>query len=154
PDGSLAATTGGNDNETFLWKTADAALVHRLAGKGRTVWSVGWGPDGKSIALGNTSRYQSDNDQGPIERAFHLADLELTPASDAPFPRAGPARGAPSLKKVDATPLAVERNGATTATIKLKKAYDEVRCYTLLPDDRVAVGAEFGLYLCDARTGQ
>ena len=28
------------------------------------------------------------------------------------------------------------------------------RCFTLLPDDRVAVGAEFALYLFDARSGQ
>ena len=50
--------------------------------------------------------------------------------------------------------LAVERNGATAAPIKLETAYDKVRCYTLLDGDRVAVGAEFGLYLFDARTGQ
>ena len=154
PDGTLAATTGGDDNETFLWKTADATLVHRLAGKGRSVWSAGWGPDGKTIAWGNTSRPQAYNDRGPIERTFHLADLELTAASGAPLARAREQRGATGLKRVDDSTLAVERNGASTATIKLQDAYDLVRSYTLLPGDRVAVGADFGLYLCDARTGQ
>ena len=39
-DGSLAATTGGDNNETYIWKTADASLTQSLTGKGRTVWSA------------------------------------------------------------------------------------------------------------------
>src|SRR5262245_37205381 len=32
--------------------------------------------------------------------------------------------------------------------------YERVHCYTLLPGDRAAVGADFGLYLFDARSGR
>ena len=39
PDGTLAATAGGDDNEIHLWKTADATPVHRMASKGRTACS-------------------------------------------------------------------------------------------------------------------
>ena len=33
PDGTLAATAGGSDNEMFLWKTADATLKPIFGGK-------------------------------------------------------------------------------------------------------------------------
>jgi WD40 repeat protein len=154
PDGSLAATTGGDDNETYIWKTADASLMQRLTSKGRTVWSTGWTSDAKAIAWGNTRRFKSENDRGPIERTFRLADLELAPAHDDALVRAWPVHGAITSKHVDDTTLAIERNGATTATIRLSGKYDMVRCFTLLPNDRVAIGADRGLYLFDARSGQ
>jgi WD40 repeat protein len=154
PDGSLAATTGGDDNETYIWKTADVSLSQTLTGKGRAVWSLGWSSDGKAIAWGNTNRIQSLSDLGPIEQTFHLAELELAPAHGNALVRARPARGAIALKRVDNTTLKIERNGATAATIKLSRKYDRVNSFTLLPDDRVAVGANFGMYLFDARSGQ
>ena len=59
PDGTMAATAGGNSNEIYLWRLTDAAPLHRLAGKGKPNWSAGWSPDGKSIAWGNTSKFTS-----------------------------------------------------------------------------------------------
>ena len=47
PDGKLAFTSGGNDNECSVWKTADGAIVHKIVGKGKAVWAVGWSRDGK-----------------------------------------------------------------------------------------------------------
>jgi len=40
PDGTLAATTGGDDHDTFIWRLTDAEVIHRLAGHGRGVWAV------------------------------------------------------------------------------------------------------------------
>ena len=57
PDGTMAATAGGSSNEIYLWRLADASSLHRLAGKGHAAWSAGWSPDGKSIAWGNTFKF-------------------------------------------------------------------------------------------------
>ena len=155
PDGSLAATTGGDNGETYIWKTADGSVTQSLTAKGRAVWSTGWSSDGKAIAWGNTYRFQSHNDRGPIEHTFRVADLELSAAHGDAFVRARPAQGAISLKRVDDTTLAIEpRRAQTAATIKLTREDDSVNSFTILSDDRVAVGGVHRLYLFDARTGQ
>jgi len=52
----------------------------------------------------------------------------------------------------------VQREGQTQTSLKFSleydKKYNRVRCTTLLPGDRAAVGSEFGLFLFDTRTGQ
>jgi WD40 repeat protein len=48
----LAATAGGNDNEIHLWDAETGKLVRSLVGVGRAIWSVGFSPDGRSIAWG------------------------------------------------------------------------------------------------------
>ena len=82
PDGILAASTGGNDSETYLWRTADAKPLHRLVGKGRTNWSAAWSRDGKAIAWGNTRRGSTLRANCPVERAFLLTNLEPAEAPD------------------------------------------------------------------------
>ena len=109
PDGTMAATAGGNSHEIYLWKLADASSFHRLAGKGKPNWSAGWSPDGKSIAWGNTPSYASDNDWGPLERSFTLADLEFGPSPDASYRRARESRGSLSLQRTGPTSLEVKQ---------------------------------------------
>src|SRR5262249_22018183 len=72
PDGGLAATGGGDNHEMYLWRTADAAVVARLGGRGQTPLSAAWNPDGKSIAWGNGHHFTSENDRGPLEHSFRL----------------------------------------------------------------------------------
>ena len=48
----LAATAGGNDNEIHLWDAESGKLTRALVGVGRAIWSVGFSPDGRSIAWG------------------------------------------------------------------------------------------------------
>src|SRR5208337_3276904 len=117
PDGMLAATAGGNDDEIHVWKTADAAPVHRLAGRGRAPFSAAWGPDGATIAWGNTSHAVNQNDQGPLERTFRLATLEFASAPDASFRRAQPTRGTLALVSTGNTTVAVRQDDRTLATL-------------------------------------
>ncbi len=51
-DGTLAVTTGGDDNETYVWKVADGSVVRRFAGSGKSVWGVGWGQGWEIHRLG------------------------------------------------------------------------------------------------------
>ena len=153
PDGTMAATAGGSSNEIYLWRLADASPLHRLAGKGHPAWSAGWSPDGKSIAWGNTSKSTSYNDKGPLERSFTLADLEIGPSPDASYRRARESRGSLSLQRIGPTSLEVKQQDAVVAKIAPSDPSDTIHSFSFVTGDRVAVGAEFGVYLFDARTG-
>ena len=149
----MAATAGGDSNEIYLWKLADASPLHRLAGKGKPNWSAGWSPDGKSIAWGNTPKFTSDNDRGPLERSFTLADLEFGPSPDASYRRARESRGSLSLQLTGPTSLEVKQQDAVVAKIAPPYPHESIRSFSFVTGDRVAVGTDFGLYLFDARTG-
>ena len=84
PDGGTAATGGGNDSEIFLWDSGTGNTQKKLVGKGRSVWSVGFARDGRSIAWGKTfnqAGYSMYQIYGPLEQSFQLRgtgrDLEL-----------------------------------------------------------------------------
>ena len=154
PDGTLAATAGGNDNEIHLWKTADATPVHRPASKGRAAFSAAWSPDGATIAWGNTNQGGQLEAKNPLERTFRLADLAFAAAPDASFRRAQPTRGSIALASTGNTTVAVRQGDQTVATLAMSYTYETIRCFTLLPGNRAAVGTTYGLYLFDTRTGK
>ena len=154
PDGTVAATAGGNSHEIYLWKLTDASPLHRLAGKGKPNWSAGWSPDGKSIAWGNTFKFTSWNDQGPLERSFTLADLEIGPSPDASYRRARESRGSLYLEPTGPTSLEVKQQDAVVAKIAPPYPGETIRSYSFVTGDRVAVGGDYGVYLFDAEPGQ
>jgi WD40 repeat protein len=117
--GKLAATTGGDDNESYVWKTADAALVCRLAGRGRTPWSAAWGKDGSTIAWGNTKTAAASTASQPLERSFSLTDLAFGPIPDAGFRRAQTSNGSLSLEVAGRTTVAVRIGSLTATELKL-----------------------------------
>jgi len=153
-DGKLAATGGGDDDEIYIWKTANAEPITRLNSKGNGVWAVGWSKDGKVIGWGNTNAGKSFENGQRLERTFHLADLEFGEAPDADFRRSQLTRGPLSLdRNDDLTKLVVQQNNKIAAQFSLSK-YDRVLSATLLPNNTAAVGAWSGLYLADTRSGK
>jgi WD40 repeat protein len=154
PDGKLAATGGGDDDEIHIWKTAAAEPVVRLESRGKNVWGVGWSKQGKVVAWGNTNAGKAFENGQRLERSFNLADLEFAGAPDDGFQRALLSRGPLSLERNDdMTRLLVQQNAKTLAQFNLGK-YDRVLSATLLPNNTAAVGAWSGLYLTDTRTGK
>ncbi|MBV8268120.1 MAG: caspase family protein, partial [Planctomycetaceae bacterium] len=153
PDGTVAATAGGNSHEIYLWKLKDAAPIKRLVGKGKRIFSVGWSPDGKSIAWGNTTKVISWNDRGPLERSFSLADLGIGPSPDTSYRRARESRGSLSLQPTGPTSLEVKQQDAVVAKIALPYSSEAIYSFSFVMGDRVAVSAGYVLYLFDARTG-
>jgi WD40 repeat protein len=152
PDGKLAATSGGSANEISVWRTDTGALVQRMAGRGRSVVSCGWGPDGKTIAWGNTLKPTAYNDYGPLERAFQPADLQLVPLPSVRFSRARPSRDGASLQRTGEYSIVFNEPGQAARALGLGQR-ERVLCSTLLPDRRAAVGSSHGLFLFDTRTG-
>jgi WD40 repeat protein len=152
PDGTLAATADAV-GEVHLWRTADGALVHRLAGRGKTGFSTGWSKDAQTLAWGTTFRANLLTGLSPLERTFRLTDLELGPAPAEEFRRAQTARD--SLRLTALGPwVGVMRGSQLVARLTTTLDHDQVRCGTFLPGDRVAVGANYGLYLYDARSAK
>jgi WD40 repeat protein len=147
PDGTLAASAGGNDSETYLWKTRDGAVVRRLAARSRTPWSAAWSAAGHRIAWGNEP-------DGRLERTFALDALELGGQPAGAFVRARLRRdGQPiTLKRVEEQAL-VQQGDKTLCTIDLGD-YEVPRCVSVVKGDRVAVGTSAGLYLHEVKTGK
>ena len=153
PDGRVAATAGGNANEIYLWRMTDAAPLHRLVGKGKLNWSAAWSTDGKAIAWGNTPKFTSSNDQGPLERSFSLTEFGFGPSPNANFRRARESRGSLLLQRTSSTSLEVKQRGATVATIVSPNPFETIRSFSFVTGDRVAVGTNYTVYLFDAETG-
>ena len=153
PDGTLAATAGGNDNEIHLWKTVYATPLHRLVGRGRGAFSAGWSPDGQAIAWGNSNEGSTLDAVGPLERAFRTADLELFSAPSANFLRSRTASDSTTLGRSGVNAVVLRRGEATVATIKTVDTREIIKCFTLLTGHYAAVGTNFGLLLADTRSG-
>jgi WD40 repeat protein len=72
PDGKLAATGGGSDMEIYLWDIRSGNVKQRLAGKGKRIWSVGFGRDGRTVAWGKTFGQENLFEHGKLEQSFEL----------------------------------------------------------------------------------
>lgn len=156
PDARLAASAGGDDNEVFLWSIKDGSTVRVLKGKGQGVWSAGWRADGKSIAWGNTARFENLNDWGPLERSFSLTELQIEGLPIGSYQRAVVERGSVALEHGDEDTTVVKRGAEKTATLRMNPdAEGSVRCYTLLSSGRAAIGTAYGgIYVHNTITGE
>ena len=72
PDGRIAATGGGSNNEIRLWDPRTGKLIRTLAGVGRAVWSVGFSADGERIAWGGARVDGSPYALAKLEHSLRL----------------------------------------------------------------------------------
>ncbi|MCP4678778.1 MAG: hypothetical protein GY854_25480 [Deltaproteobacteria bacterium] len=169
-DGVTVATGGGNDHEIFLWDINSGAVKKQIGGEGKTVWSVGFGNDGNSIAWGkrfDQTGYNSYQLNGPLERSFSLraggvAQVGLGPIllSDTGYTRALESMGAWSVqtvnRKVHRT-LQISKGGRVVSEIvrDATSGFDH-RAYTLTPDARYVIsgGANGELAAYDVSSGR
>lgn len=156
-DGQLAATCDG-PGEIFVWQTSDGRVVQKLAGSGHVAFSAAWNAEGTAIAWGNTNKNRVVNAPSPLERAIEISNLEISSASPAAFLRARVERGNTKLQSSGKTTVDVLRGDQKQTTLQFNTDYERqnnsVRSFTLVTGERAAVGASFGLYLFDTRTGK
>jgi hypothetical protein len=152
PDGKLAVTTGGNDHETFVWKTDDAGVVLTLKGAGRSTWGVGWGADGKSIAWGNTNRGGTQLGKTPLEQVFHLDTLEIGELGEGKFQRCTLTADGYSLTPHDLYSYDLKRPDQPAVVLTTPHKGERIYNATLLPGARAVLGGSDSLWLVDLRT--
>jgi WD40 repeat protein len=104
-DGRMVATGGGDGNEIYLWDPSNADVLHKLTGNGSSVWAVGYGKDGKSIAFGTTIDSLDQSAHGPLEKTILLGEapenriaVDSSVRSPSGFIRAAEQAGGFSLK--------------------------------------------------------
>jgi WD40 repeat protein len=173
PDGKIAATAGGDAQEIYLWSLANGAEIRKLVGRGRPVWSVGFAPDGRSIAFGMTSwrkdrlgRAPELNDRGPLEQVLILDQgeglgvaLDGKVEGETGFLRAVDRWGDDQLRTGPTghdPVLQVLRSGAVIQEIRRDptSGYNH-RCFTWTPNGKQIVSGGTGgfLTLYDSATG-
>ncbi len=153
PDGRLAVTAGGRNNEIHLWDARSGALVKALEGRGASVLAVGFSSDSRQVAFGQASILRSIHDRGPLEFVLplpgpdtHIGLLARDSMHARNFIRAAAAAGELSLAHrrggefgYDAE-LDISRNGKRIATIQRDEASGFTHnAYTFTPDGKAII---------------
>jgi WD40 repeat protein len=150
PDGTLSASTGGDDHETYIWKTSDGSVVQRIVGGGKGVWSVAWGEDGKTILRGTINRGSGIPPTRPLEGAFRLDALDHGRAPPRQLLAQMNLDGY-ALEQPDFFRLTVKRGGQEYFTFSTAETHDRIYSATLAGDDQLVVGGSYRLYLIDLK---
>ncbi len=146
PDGQFAATTGGDFNETFIWKIADGSVVHRIQGSGKSVWSVAWGMDGKTIVWGAINRGSAFPENRPLEQAFKLDAFQLATVPER-FVRAQTNFGGYSVSRTNLENIVVKKDGQEFFTFNRNN--EVLYAATILKGDQMVVAGATNLMLVD-----
>ncbi len=140
-DGKWAVSAGGDQNDGFVWRTADASVVQPLYSLGLAAFTVGWRPDGKGIGFGR---------RGTLERGLAFADMkiDLKPVTDG-YLKAQLVRDDKALEVRDGKLVAID-DDQVLATFQ--PAGDRITCATWLDDGLALAGGTNGVYLFDTAT--
>lgn len=152
-DGTLAVSSGGDLNETIVWRVANGAVIRRLAAPSQGLWAVGWGKDGKSLAWGAINNRLPDG-LCPLEQTFWLSEFVSGGIPDpAAFQRHIRDDGSFSIKVDGFFKFTVSENGKPLYQYT-SPAGNRIYSVTILPGKGVVVGGSFSMLLLDLRTGK
>ena len=151
PDGRTAATGGGSAQEIYLWDLTTGQVKNKMMGKGKTIWSVGFAEDGRSIAWGKKWGSSSVFAHGSLEQSFRIrsgsgtGDLSMGRelSSDTGYGRAIESAGAWSIRTKDGKvhkTLQILENGRVVHEITRGSADGyKHESLTLTPDGRTVI---------------
>lgn len=148
PDSKLVVSTGGENNEIYIWNAADGKVVHDLNGKGQTPAAVAWSPDGKQFAWAT-----GDVDKAKF-RAFRLEDLELSSEPVKGFTSGSDKQGEWSLLRIQGGGLAVKQGDKILHALDLGSAREKAYSYSWLKDGRAVIGGIGQMYLVDPKANR
>ncbi|QTA81816.1 WD40-repeat-containing [Desulfonema limicola] len=152
PSGRFVATGGGNQKEILLWNPENGRILSRLEGGGQTIQAVSFSKDGQYIGWGQTLKYKSTNNKGPIENRFDLVNLIVSKGS--PPVRAVEQTGEYSLEAERGGPdnytykLIIKKSGRRNAVINRDKTNGHRHsAYTFTPDGQHVLSGGFSGFL-------
>lgn len=153
------AVTGDSISRIRLWDSKNGATLRKLDGRGQSMISAGWSPDGQAIGWGTRIADVATDVGGPLERTFCFRNLDFGPPPDKTFLRSRPALGGLQMgfnlgeTPVNMRKVVITQNGTLVSSFTIPQPYDQVRCYTLLPDGRAVIGTQSGAYLINQKSG-
>jgi predicted Zn finger-like uncharacterized protein len=149
-DGKYIATSNGPSNATIIWQR-DGKRLHILRGEGSPPFSAGWSKDGKAIAWGHKLNINGDYlSRRPLAAALDLSELQFLVKPDLKdFRRA--------VLKLDGATL-IPNHHEAGRMVRDGKNYDcrvwennESHGGTLMPNERLIIAGNTGLYLYDTK---
>lgn len=152
----LVASTGGDDNETWLWNPKTMSPVHEIKGKGKNVVAIDFGNNGQLIGFGNKGIGSTIKATAPLHRAFYLQPLG--PLWENQSSLDDYHRTFPSVdgKTIKASGTGYQPDLSINGhTVTWPKKNDTITCFTYTPDGETAVvGSYFALYKFNGTTGE
>jgi len=105
PGGQWVATGGDEQGALLLWHAHTGEVLSQLAGRGRTIYAVGFSPDGRYLSWGHTPEASAPHTLGSLEYRFDLTQLVRLPGG---LPEAMAIR---AQVRLGALTLVTERSG-------------------------------------------
>src|SRR5262249_49646029 len=104
------AITGDVISRIRVWNSTTGATRLKLDGRGRTMFTAGWSPDGQAIAWGVRALTETIDVPGPLDRTFCLRNLDFGPPPDKTFMQQRARIGALSMgSDISETPVNVHK---------------------------------------------
>ena len=152
-DGTLAVSSGGDENETIVWKVSNGSIVNKFAAPSKGLWAVGWGKDGKSLAWGSINNKLADG-LCPLEKTFWLSDFVTTGMLDpTAFQRHVWNDGTFAIQVNSFFKFTVFEKGRPSYQYTSGDG-DRIYSVTILPGKGIVVGGSFAMVLLDLKTGK
>jgi WD40 repeat protein len=151
--GKWIASTGGNNNEIYVFDAETMTVHHRITSDGQAVFSLGFGDRNGKFYFGNVNDGYTWEANCSIRRSFSVNDLQVYANPNGNYNRTY-IYGNHII--FDFHPKLFNRTiRIGTNEIELPKNYDTIHCYTLTPDGKYAlVGSDFSLVRIDTATGK
>ncbi len=152
--------TGDSVSGIRVWDPATGRTLRRLEGQGKSVFAVGWSPDGQAIAWGYGTDNYVERVGPPVERTFCFSKLDFGPPPNNQFVRARPRLGGLQIGvliqqgQASNRTAGIERSGELVSTFTLPDPADHVRSYSLLAGNRAVVGTDSRAYVIDGLSGE
>ncbi|MBR9860585.1 hypothetical protein GYB22_07505 [bacterium] len=150
---SIVATAGGSTRDIFVWNLYTGEVYNHFVGKGLRNWKVATSADGTIAFSTDRHEYPRVNDYGGLNKVFDLNTLQLLEQEidDSIYQSENTHKDNFILEMVN-------RNQLSLLDINIDKHYINldpgregyINCYSLTPNNDIAVGSTFGLNVFDS----
>jgi len=145
--GNYIASTGGDDNEIFIYDK-NLNLIRKIVSRGKSVYAVAFGNKNGRIYFGNKNDGKTHLAETSIEKGFSLIDYSIIKGNLINYTRIYTKVSNFSFTynfSLYNREILINSN-----LLILPKIYDTIRCYTYTPNGKYAIiGSDFSLIRVD-----